>query len=252
MDIQAYFSRIGLADAEVSHTYEFLKKLQYQQVLHIPYENLDLVNGKLLSYTEEALFDKMVTRHRGGYCFELNGLLSLVLKELGFAVTDYLGRFLKGMTGPLHRRHRISVVCCEGQRYLLDAGMGQAAPRYPLLLEEGLVQEQFGETYKLEKDPVLGWVLYEQAGGQWRQFYAFTEEPQMDFDFIQPSFYFERHPDSTFNKFPIVAIKTPAGRKTINDREYKVFEGTELTHIEQSITDERLTDLLSTEFGICV
>ena len=252
MDIQAYLARIGLAEADVSHTYEFLKKLQYQQVLHIPYENLDLIDGKLLSFTEEALFDKMVTRHRGGYCFELNGLLSIVLKELGFEVKDYLGRFLKGVTGPLLRRHRVLEVRCEGRRYLMDAGMGQAAPRYPLLLEEGLVQEQLWESYKLEKDPMLGWVLYELADGQWRQFYAFQEEVQMDIDFIQPSFYFERHPDSTFNKTPIVAIKTPTGRKTINDREYKIFEATQLVHLEQAISDDRLTELLSTEFGICL
>ena len=128
----------------------------------------------------------------------------------------------------------------------------QIAHPYPLLLEEGLVQEQLWESYKLEKDPMLGWVLYELADGQWRQFYAFQEEVQMDIDFIQPSFYFERHPDSTFNKTPIVAIKTPAGRKTINDREYKIFEATQLVHLEQAISDDRLTELLSTEFGICL
>ena len=33
----------------------------------------------------------------------------------------------------------------DGKKYIMDVGMGQAAPKYPLILEENLVQEQATE-----------------------------------------------------------------------------------------------------------
>ena len=81
-------------------------------------------------------------------------------------------------------------------------------------------------------------------------YYAFTEEIQLEIDFIQPSFYCEKHPDSPFHRAEMVAIKTPVGRKAINGRDFKVFEGDTLTYLEEGVSDERLYDILRTEFLI--
>lgn len=69
-------------------------------------------------------------------------------------------------------------------------------------------------------------------------------------DFSVNSFYCETHPDSKFNKVPIIAIKSSSGRKTINDREFKIFEGNNIIHIEENVTDERFNELLVKEFSI--
>ena len=208
-----------------------------------------MVDGKLLSLKSEDVLDKICS-NRGGYCFEINGLLSDFLKENEFEVVNYLGRFLKGMEDIPVRHHRVLKVCCMDEYYIIDVSIGQSAPLYPLKLSEGLVQEQFGLSYKFEKDPFLGWVLYDLHKGQWRKFYSFTEDEQLDIDFIVPSFYCERHPASKFNKFPIVGLKTKNGRKTINDREYKVFENEKIILIEQNLSDERRAKILEKEFGI--
>ncbi len=75
-------------------------------------------------------------------------------------------------------------------------------------------------------------------------------EIKFTYDFIQPSFYCEMHPDSKFNKAPIIALKTPDGRKTVNGREFKKFLGEDVVHIEENISDERLVEILSDEFNI--
>ena len=93
-------------------------------------------------------------------------------------------------------------------------------------------------------------MLYDLHNGEWRKFYSFTEDEQLDIDFILPSFYCERHPASKFNKFPIVGLKTDTGRKTINDRCYKVFENGELTYILDDMSDELRNEILEKEFGI--
>ena len=115
---------------------------------------------------------------------------------------------------------------------------------------EDILQTQLDEQYKFEKDACLGWVLNDFSKGEWRKFIAFTEENQLEVDFIQPSFYCEKHPESIFNKTVMTAIKTPTGRKTINDREYKEFTGTNVSYIEENISDERLKELLEKEFFI--
>ena len=250
MDTTAYLGRIGLDASDVSHTYEFLEKLQRHHICAIPYENLDILNGIPLSLDAEALYDKIVTRHRGGYCFELNGALTALLRALGFSVTEYTARFLKNETTIPVRRHRVVVVACEGERYVCEVGIGQNAPRFPLLLQEGAVQYGDGEAYKLEKEPFLGWVIYELREDAWRPYYAFTEEEQLPIDFIQPSFYCEKHPDSPFHQSVMVAIKTSYGRRAVNGRDYKVFRGDELVSIEENISDERLYEILREFFGI--
>lgn len=247
---EKYFNRIGLsANTEITESVDFLNLIHYHNCISIPYENLDLIDGKLLSLKSEDVLEK-VCSDRGGYCFEVNGLLSNFLKENGFEVHNFLGRFLRGVEGIPVRHHRILKVKCNDEYYTMDVSIGQEAPLYPLKLSEGLIQEQFGVNYKFEKDPFLGWVLYDLHNGEWRKFYSFTEEEQLDIDFILPSFYCERHPASRFNKTVIVAIKTPLGRKTLNDREYKVFENGKIVEIEENLNDEQRLQILKNEFGI--
>ena len=250
MNANRYLERIGMTAADVSHTYEFLKKLQQNHICSVPYENLDILNGKTIDLDKEALFEKIVTNRRGGYCFELNGAIMHLLRELGFETKSYFGRFLKGETAIPVRRHRVIVTECQGKRYVVEVGIGIEAPRVPLLLEEEIEQDCGNASFCFTKDAFLGWVLNEKIGDEWQPYYAFTEEEQLDIDFIQPSFYCEKHPASPFNKSPMVAIKTWGGRRAINDRDYKIFEGGELIHIEENITDARLYEILKETFGI--
>ena len=69
-----YFQRIGY-EGTPDRTSATLGAIQEAHLNHIPYENLDLTRGVPLSLEEGDLFEKLVTRRRGGYCFEQNGLL---------------------------------------------------------------------------------------------------------------------------------------------------------------------------------
>ena len=249
--IQKFFERIGLdKDTGIEHTYEFLKKVQYAAVVSIAYENLDILDKKPLCLDADSLFDKIVEMKRGGYCFEVNGLLSWFLTEAGFEVKNHFARFLRDEKEIPMRRHRVLSVKCDDGVYFCDIGIGQIAPRYPIKIEEGVVCNQFGEKYKFEKSDIHGWVLKDFRKGKWQDFLGFTEETQYEVDFIQPSFYCEQHPDSVFNKQPIIAIKTKEGRKTIDGKIYKEFASDELVRIEENISDLRFAELLGKEFNI--
>ena len=71
MDLQALFDRIGYTEGGTDT--ERLIRLHRCYATHVPFENIDVYNDKDISLKTEDLFDKIVTRHRGGYCFEMNG-----------------------------------------------------------------------------------------------------------------------------------------------------------------------------------
>lgn len=249
--VQKFFERIGLpCDTKVEKSCEFLKLVQYKAVVSIAYENLDILRRKPLDLSYDGLFAKIVDNHRGGYCFEVNGLLAHILRDMGFDVKEHFARFLRGEASVPMRRHRILSVAVGDERCFCDIGIGQTAPRHPLLIREGLVQEQFGESYKFERDEALGWVLYDLYEGKWRQFISFTEDEQFDIDFVQPSYYCETHPDSVFTKAPMLSVKTKDGRKTLDNRDFKIFKGNELVYIERDINDQRFYQVIREEFGL--
>lgn len=223
--IKLYFERIGLEMPEkIVPDSALLKKLQYAHCTTVPYENLDILRGVPLSLEPDRLFQKVVVEKRGGFCFELNGLFGELLRRLGYEVTEYASRYLRGESSIPMRRHRVLKAEGIDGAWLCDVGIGEVCPRYPVRLEEGLEQPQFDECYRLDKDEFLGWVLMDLHHGEWRQFYSFTEEPQLMVDYIAPTFYCEKHADSPFNKEEMFSLKTAHGRITLDGCQFKEFK----------------------------
>jgi N-hydroxyarylamine O-acetyltransferase len=52
----------------------------------VPFENLSIHSREPIVLEDKALFDKIVRRRRGGFCYELNGLFAALLRALGFDV----------------------------------------------------------------------------------------------------------------------------------------------------------------------
>ena len=250
--IQKYFERINYTGSECV-SLENLSLLQRCHLYNIPYETLDQMNGVPLSLDFEDMFGKIILGSRGGYCFETQGILYCLLQSLGYDVVQYAGRFMNEPNVIQMRRHRILVVTLEGKRYLCDVGMRAETSRVPLLLCEGLVQTDGVGEYRFEKDDFFGWVLYQKMPDKdWKQLYAFTEEVQIDDDFVMPSFYCEKHPDSPFNKIMKIAIYTDDSNLNIVDNEYKVYRFGKCVE-ESVIADENeARKMLKEKFGIVV
>lgn len=250
--VQKYLDRIGyLGDTTVClHN---LAEMQKQHLLHIPYENLDLLNGTPLSLDKERLFEKIILNRRGGYCFELQGAFYYLLLTLGYNVAQYAGRFIDDTGVTQMRRHRILVTELGGKRFVCDVGVRSESPRCPLELVESIVQTDGVCEYRYEKDPFYGWVLMQKENGKdWSPMLGFTEERQIDTDYVMPSFYCEKHPDSTFNKFMKVSIFTPDSDLTIVGNTFQAYAAGKVTESRELKTNEEAVHLLKTKFGINV
>ncbi len=86
MDITAYLNRIGYHGPR-EPTIETLRALHLAHLLAVPFENLSIGIGEPIVLDQAALFDKIVLRRRGGFCYELNGMFAALLRALGFDVT---------------------------------------------------------------------------------------------------------------------------------------------------------------------
>jgi N-hydroxyarylamine O-acetyltransferase len=246
--IQAYLKRIGFT-GKPELNYDTLHTLQRLHLQSIPYENLDIMREIPLSLEPDGIFEKIVIRNRGGYCFELNGLFTWLLRTLGFPVTEYMSRFLRDEKEIPMRRHRVLRVTCGGKDYLADVGVGSMVPRKPLEMICGVVSEQGRERYKLEKEHFFGYVLYEWRKEAWSRVYSFTEEEQLFKDYVMPSYYCEKHPDSYFRTMDMVHLFTENGRKSVAGREVRIFtpQGVEVT---KPATEAEYEGLLEKHFGI--
>ena len=250
-DIDKYLQRIGVAVPVGDPDGELLKTIHKAHYMSVPYENLDIIQGLPLDLSTEALYDKIVNNKRGGYCFEINGLFGALLRSMNYDVTDHLARFLLDEPNIPMRRHRVLKVQLADGTYVCDVGIGIESPRIPLRLIENIVQNDGFAEYRFENEPFLGWVLWQKKlMGEWKKLYSFTDEVQLSVDFLQPSFYCEKSPDSIFNKAPIIALKTNVG---LNSYDGKVFKVSSKGNIMKSITPKDKADeqkLIAELFGL--
>nr|WP_221374639.1 arylamine N-acetyltransferase [Actinoplanes polyasparticus] len=126
MDVDAYLGRIGVM-GPVSADARGLWKLHRAHLEAVPFENLSIHLGEDISLTSEALFDKVVRRRRGGFCYELNGLFAELLEALGFAVERVGARVHGGgRLGPPFDHLALVVTAPGGDGpWVADVGFGR-------------------------------------------------------------------------------------------------------------------------------
>ncbi len=160
--LRRYFARIGYA-GPTAPTLEVLRAVHRAHLLAIPYENLDIHLGLPLSLDPEAIARKLVDERRGGWCFEMNGLLGRVLETLGFEV-----RYLSGAVGRAARgwraqgNHLVLLVTLD-RRWIVDVGFGDGFLT-PLPLEPGGYRQDYLQ-YRVTRDGPRWRVDNHQFGG---------------------------------------------------------------------------------------
>jgi N-hydroxyarylamine O-acetyltransferase len=85
MDIKRYLEHIG-HDSPVRPNLETFRDIHRAHMLTVSFENLDIHLGNPIRLTEQALWEKISLQKRGGFCYELNGMLAWLLKQIGFQV----------------------------------------------------------------------------------------------------------------------------------------------------------------------
>ena len=220
VQISQYLERIE-TDKNADADLEYLTKLQSANVNHIPYENLDILAGREISLDREHLFEKIILNKRGGVCSEINTLYNWLLESLGYDTVSYNSRIIARANPVQTTGHRVISVNIDGVSYITDVGVNYEHHRIPLQLADGLVQNDRVCDYKLEKDDFFGWVLWQQRPGtEWRKKLGFTENPNIDLDYIQALYMAIHHEGSKFNKTAKVSQYIDGEFFAVREREF--------------------------------
>ena len=153
MDINAYLDRIHYQGPRLP-TRQVLFDVHRAHLRAITYENLDIHLGRTLTLDISHIFDKIVTRHRGGWCYEMNGLLAWALSELGFVVTLLPSAVNREKLGDKAERNHLILLVQLEQPYLVDVGFGNGFLQ-PLPLKPGHYRQDF-LTYELAQNIPTG------------------------------------------------------------------------------------------------
>lgn len=150
MEIEAYLERIRFK-GEARVDLATLKKLHRQHLLSIPYENLDVQLGRKLDLDQQRIYSKIVDQGRGGWCYEMNGVMAWALAEIGFDVTRLVGGVLRAEVGNDALGNHL-VLCVQlDEPWVVDVGLGDGTfEPYPLQAQRF---QQNGFDFELEQQP---------------------------------------------------------------------------------------------------
>jgi N-hydroxyarylamine O-acetyltransferase len=259
LNIEAYLRRIAYSGT-VRPTVDSLRSLHYAHLLAIPFENLDVHRCVPIRLDEDALFEKIVGRNRGGFCYELNGLFACLLREFGFDVSMLSGRVPRNEddTGP-EFDHMALLVKLE-KPWLVDVGFGECFVE-PLPLEDDVDTKQRGIHYSMDQHEGR-WRLLRSAPGDprgvpahkadvrdWRMMYDFTLTPRELAEFEGMSRYHQTSPKSHFTQGRICSKLTENGRITLTGT--RLVETEDGKRTERTVTSfEEYARVLREGFGI--
>jgi N-hydroxyarylamine O-acetyltransferase len=224
LDPQAYLRRIhfsaALDVAALQPSSRLLGALHQAHVLSVPFENLSIHYGQPIILEDRALYDKIVRRRRGGFCYELNGLFAWLLRQLGFTVTLLSARVAQpdGDFSPEFDHLALQIHDVDGIDWLADVGFGDSF-RLPLQLKPDTKQDGGdGFTYWLSVDAGdASWLVQRQGEGDWETQYRFTLRPHIMADFAERCLFQQTSPDSHFTQRRICSLALPNGRITLSD-----------------------------------
>lgn len=214
MNIDTYLQRIGYNGHRIPNT-ETLRNLHHAHLLAVPFENLDIHWGRPIVLDEKSLYEKIILRRRGGFCYEANGLFAALLRELSFKVTLLSAQVMDGGSPGPEFDHLTLLVQLK-ERWLADVGFGDSF-REPLRLDDPNEQHQTHGAYRLTRDGEQWTLLARSPDNVWRQQYVFTLRSHQLADFAEMCHYHQTSPESHFTRKRVCSLATPEGRVTLSD-----------------------------------
>ncbi|MFF2093313.1 arylamine N-acetyltransferase [Paenibacillus sp. NPDC058174] len=164
----SYLSRLGGFEAEPP-TLPYLQRLHRAHVEKISWQTIDIFARRTISIDPQDSV-RLINDQRSGYCFQLNGAFSLLLRTLGFKVTYHDSGIqpvgLQPRIDSFHVGLLVELIDEQGQpqQWIADVGLGDMLYD-PVPLLSGSYEQQ-GFVYSVTGSDVAegGWRLVHTPG----------------------------------------------------------------------------------------
>jgi N-hydroxyarylamine O-acetyltransferase len=263
LNIEAYCRRIRY-DGSLAPTAATLRELQQHHLYSVPFENLD-IGRRPIVIDEAAFIRKVVEERRGGFCYELNGAFSALLRSIGFEVMLISARVAHEDGGfGIEFDHLTLLVTADGERWLADVGFGESFV-FPLRFIVDVDQSDPSGTFRIaqsrhaersEASQLRSFASLRMTSGSddfilvrnGKPEYRFALTPRTLDEFEPGCRYHTTSPQSSFTQKSVCSLATPAGRITLSGRKFIVTENGERT--ERDVTDVEWKSILRDNFGV--
>ncbi len=242
--LAAYLRRIGVTGPRAADAAE-LRLLHRAHLLAVPFENLSIHLAEPISLAVDDLLDKIVTRRRGGFCYELNGAFALLLEALGARVRRVAARvYGEGGLGPPFDHLALLVDPADGGGpWLADVGFGSHST-YPLRLASQQEQPDPGGVFRLAATGDADLDVLKDGKPEYR----IELRERVLADFVPTCWWQETSPESHFTRGTICSRLTEAGRVSISGRTLIRTSGG--TRAEQELASGEVLAAYREHFGI--
>ena len=245
MKLDDYLARINFR-GDIQVDFDCLRRIHRSHALSVPYENLDVQLQRPVDQDIKRIFDKIVTRNRGGWCYEQNGLLAWALKEIGFEVTRVVGAMERREEGDQALGNHLLLLVKLDMTYVADLGVGDGA-REPLPLVEGMHQQ--GEfEFRLEIIEDGYWRFHNHSFGVPTTF-DFKPQAANEDLISRMNFELQTNPDAMFVQNFVAQIMRENSITCLTGKvmREKTAQGTKKSILSSA---QELEDTLSKVFGI--
>ncbi len=243
--LKEYLGRIGFRGVPRPDL-ATLNELQRTHVRNVPFENLDVQLGRPIVMDPDACYDKVVHRRRGGWCFELNGVLGWALREIGFDVVRLSGGVRRDLAGDRQLGNHLCLLVRLDKPYLVDVGFGSSLSQ-PIPLEPS-THEQPPYHLTLSKMHDGYWRFSERTHGDPFS-YDFSIDPADENRFAEHCARLQTDADSTFVQNLLVQRRDDDKHLALRGRVLMTQQGTAAEKRVLSSADQ-LVATLREEFDL--
>jgi N-hydroxyarylamine O-acetyltransferase len=248
--------RIGISQNETIR-FEMLDQVLEKTAFTIPFENTNIIFGNSYKISKESLINKILLKNEGGLCYEINPIFYFFLLENGFNV-----RLVRGVVynqqpqrwSPTGRTHIAILLMHNNQNYLIDTGFGVNLPLKPVPLAGQIIQSAIGEfrivPVKNEFGDYILEIKLHNKDNDWKIGYCFdSNKPVNDLSELDEiRQIISVHPDSTFNKHPLMTKNKNNGHITLTDSSFTQYMKGET--IKDVIDEETFKGIAKKHFSL--
>jgi N-hydroxyarylamine O-acetyltransferase len=255
--LPGYLAHIKFTDDTSSPNLSTLNALMKSHLTSIPFENISVACGESISIDRDAVYTKMVTNKRGGYCFEQSILFTAALEGLGYTVAPLLCRVRWGkpadlITAYTHMCLRVTLPD-SNENYLVDVGFAGTNSISAVSLDASGSQELEDGCFKVtERSGYQFLSVQDRANAdEWRDLYCWSlggcEAPDLE----QSNWFSCSYPGARFMNQFFVAIVAGDSKKHVLNNEFVVRSTDGGIKETTTITDvEHLKEILKEHFTL--
>ena len=253
-DVDRYLAHLGYEGSR-EPTLQTLTDLQVAHLMRVPFENLHVFHRRGVRVDLGWSYGKIVGQSRGGWCFELNGCFSELLRRLGYSVDLLSSRTYDATTGGLSADfdHLALLVDTEAGPHLVDVGWGDG-PLRPLPAEPGQYEARPRPAcIETNADAIRLLELVERVDGQtvWELQYEAARAARTLSDFDPRSRYLQTEPGLNWTEKPLATRATSAagGRVTLHADRLRVRQD-DLTFTDTPVAPGEWAGVLRDQLGL--